>query len=166
MKKKYIVVATVFVVLLLIVLLFIFNNNKIVYGNNAFYLESNLYNTKDNYEEINVSKFNNLINNKKSFIVFTYASFCPFSAPSDKVFKSVFEKNNMKLYAIGYDKLNGNDITNKVSYAPSVMIFKKGKLVAYLDAEKDEDYNRYQNKKEFRNWLSKYVYLKLNLEDN
>ena len=65
----------------------------------------------------------------------------------------------MKLYAIGYDKLKGNDITKKVSYAPSVMIFKNGKLVTYLDAESNEDYNRYQNKKEFKKWLAKYIYL-------
>ena len=159
MKKKIVIISLILIILVVITSLLFVVNKKVEYGENAFYLENNLYNTKENYEEINSSNVNKLIKEEKSFVLFTYASFCPFSVPSDKIFKSVFEKNNMKLYAISYDKLNNNDVTKKVKYAPSVMIFKKGKIVSYLDAESNEDYDRYQNKKEFRNWLIKYIYL-------
>lgn len=160
MKKKILIIILLVIVVLSVVIgTILVLNNRVTYGKKAFYLEDELYNTSENYEEISLSKFKKLQSDKKSYVVFTYASFCPFKTPSDKIFKSVFKGNKMKLYAIGYDKLKGNDITNKVNYAPSVMIFKKGKLVAYLNAESDDDYNRYQNKKEFKKWLAKYIYL-------
>ena len=45
----------------------------------------------------------------------------------------------------------------KVKYAPSVIIVKKQKIIAYLDAEKDEDMDKYQDEKEFEKWLKKYI---------
>ena len=39
-------------------------------------------------------------------------------------------------------------------------IIKNGKLINYLDTEKDEDLNRYQDSLEFEKWLNKYIYLK------
>ena len=162
MKKKLVIIILLIVIIISIITgTMVILNNKVEYGKKAFYLESDLYNTNDNYEEISLSKFKKLQSEEKSFVVFTYASFCPFKVPSDKIFNSVFKSNKMKLYAIGYDKLKGDEITKKVSYAPSVMIFKKGKLVAYLNAESDEDYDRYQNKKAFKQWLAKYIYLSL-----
>ena len=162
MKKKILITILIVLVLIgIITSIIIIRNNKITYGKEAFYLDSELYNTNENYKEIDLSTFNKLQKEKKSFVVFTYASFCPFKIPSDKIFKSVFEKNKMKLYAIGYDKLKGDEITKTVNYAPSVMIFKDGKIVTYLDAESDEDFPRYQDKKAFRDWLAKYIYLSL-----
>ena len=32
----------------------------------------------------------------------------------------------------------------------------------YLDANKDEDLNKYQDVNEFSNWINKYVYFKIN----
>ena len=160
MKKKILILSLSLILISIIVASFFIINNKVEYGKNAFYIENNLYNTKDNYEEINSSTVDKLIKEEKNFVLFTYASFCPFSVPSDEIFKSVFKSNKMKLYAISYDKLSNKDVTKKVKYAPSVMIFKKGKIVSYLDAESDKDFDRYQNKKEFRNWLAKYIFLK------
>lgn len=161
MKKKLLIIIPIIIVLCLIIGTIFILNNKVDYGKEAFYLEDNLYNTKENYEEINLSDLEKLQKEKKSFVLFTYASFCPFKTPSDEIFKSVFKKSKMKLYAIGYDKLKDNEITNTIKYAPSVIIFKEGKIVSYLDANSDDDYDRYQNKKEFKSWLAKYIYLSL-----
>ena len=60
-----------------------------------------------------------------------------------------------------YDELKNTDVVNTIKYAPSVIIIKEGKIVSYLDAEADEDFDRYQNKKEFNSWLAKYIYLSL-----
>ena len=158
-KKVVIIVVTIIILFGIITGIILLNKKNITYGKNAFYLEDELYDVSSNYEDISLAKLNNLISNKKSFVIFTYASFCPFQIPSDQIFKTVFKNNNMKLYAIGYDKLKGTEIINEVEYAPSVVIFKEGKIVAHLDANSDEDYNRYQDTKEFQDWLSNYVYL-------
>ena len=41
---------------------------------------------------------------------------------------------------------------------PSVII-KNGKIVTYLDANKKEDLDRYQDTSSFESWLDKYIYL-------
>jgi len=161
MKKKIVIIVIALVVLIGILIGVIALNNKkdIKYGKNAFYLEEELYDANSNYEDISLSKLNKLIDNKKSFVIFTYTSFCPFQTPSDQIFKAVFKDNKMKLYAIGYDKLVDTNIVDTIKYAPSVVIFKEGEIVAYLDANSDEDYDRYQKEDAFEKWLSKYIYL-------
>ena len=161
MKKKIVIIVIALVLLIGIITGIILLNKKkdIIYGKDAFYLEKELYDADSNYEDISLKKFNGLVESKKSFVVFTYGSFCPFQIPSDKIFKSVFKNNNIKLYAISYEKLKETAISKEVEYAPSVIIFKKGVVVSYLDANSDEDYDRYQNEEEFQNWLSNYIYL-------
>ena len=38
------------------------------------------------------------------------------------------------------------------------MIIKNNEIVAYLDANSDEDLNRYQDLEEFESWLDNYIY--------
>ena len=161
MKKKIVIIVIALVILIGIItgIVLLSKNKNITYGKDAFYLEEELYDADSNYEDISLEKFNNLIENKKSFVVFTYASFCPFQIPSDKIFKSVFKNNNVKLYAISYEKIKETAIAKEVEYAPSVIIFKEGVVVSYLDANSDEDYDRYQKEDVFEKWLSKYIYL-------
>ena len=47
----------------------------------------------------------------------------------------------------------------KVKYAPTIIIINKGKVVAYLDANSNSDLNKYQDIKEFEQWISNYIYL-------
>ena len=39
------------------------------------------------------------------------------------------------------------------------MVIEKDKIIAYLDANSDKDKNKYQDVKEFKNWVSQYVEL-------
>ena len=41
----------------------------------------------------------------------------------------------------------------------TIIIIHKNKIVAYLDADKDEDVDKYQDIKAFTNWVNQYVYL-------
>ena len=49
-----------------------------------------------------------------------------------------------------------------MKYAPSVLIIKDGKIVTFLDAEKNSDIEKYQDIDKFTEWVSKYIYLKKN----
>ena len=51
-------------------------------------------------------------------------------------------------------------IYQKVKYAPSIIIVRDGHIVDYLDANSDDDLDKYQDVNEFEKWISKYIYLK------
>ncbi len=59
-----------------------------------------------------------------------------------------------------FDEMKESYLYKKVKYAPSVIIIKKGKIIAYLDADKNADLDKYQNEKVFEKWIKNYIYLK------
>ena len=69
------------------------------------------------------------------------------------------KNNNISIISIPYDKYKKTDFVKKVKYAPTIIIIHKNKIVAYLDADKDEDVDKYQDINAFTNWVNKYVYL-------
>ena len=60
---------------------------------------------------------------------------------------------------MGIDEYKKTSYFNEVRYAPSIIVISKGKVLAYLDANKDEDLNKYQDSDEFESWLSEHIYL-------
>lgn len=120
------------------------------------YLEEKYYNESE-YIEVTAKDIKEL--NQETYLVFTYNNYCNLKIPCDTIFKKVMDKYNITILSLPFEEMKQTFIYNKVKYAPSVIIVKQNKVVAYLDAEKDEDYEKYQNETEFEKWLSKYIYL-------
>lgn len=123
-----------------------------------FYLDDEYYNN-GSYVEITKDKLEELQNNKASYLVFTYNSYCTFKIPCDYIFEEIMKKYNITIYSMPYELMKETFINDKVKYAPSIIIINKGEIVTYLDSEKDEDLNKYQDTAEFEKWLDKYIYL-------
>lgn len=120
------------------------------------YLEEKYYNESE-YIEVTAKDIKEL--NQETYLVFTYNNYCNLKIPCDTIFKKVMDKYNITILSLPFEEMKRTFIYDKVKYAPSVIIVKQNKVVAYLDAEKDEDYEKYQNETEFEKWLSKYIYL-------
>lgn len=143
-------------ILVLLTILIIITGCK---NSDKFYLDDNCY--KDGtYIEISKEELDNLQNNKSSYLIFTYNSFCTFKVPCDNIFETVMKKYNINIYKMPYELMKKTFIYEKVKYAPSIIIIKKGEIIGYLDAEKDSDLEKYQDADKFEEWLSKYIYLK------
>ena len=127
-------------------------------GNSKFNLEDKYY-QKGEYIEIALNDYNKIKN--ESFILFTYNNYCQFAIPCDQVFLSVMEKNNISILKMPYDEFKKTNLHDKVKYAPSVIIVKKGKIIDYLDSESDSDIDLYQDQEKFENWLNKYINLEI-----
>ena len=93
-------------------------------------------------------------------MLYVFNSFCKFSIPCDSIFAEFMKNNNITIMSIPYDKYKKTDFVKKVKYAPTVIIIHKNKIISYLDADKDEDVNKYQDIEEFTNWVKEYIYLK------
>ena len=128
------------------------NSNKKIYLDDEYY-------DNGSYIEITKEKLDELQNNKSSYLVFTYNSYCTFKVPCDNIFEEVMKKYNISIYSMPYELIKQTFIHDKVTYAPSIIIINKGNIVTFLDPEKDDDLNKYQDANEFEKWLGKYIYL-------
>ena len=126
------------------------------HSSNTFSLEKEYYG-KDGLVDISSSGVEKLIQDKKSFILFTYNSFCSFSVPCDSIFLESAQEKNVIILQIPFEDFKNTTFHETVKYGPSVLIIKEGKIVSYLDAGKDEDIEKYQDTSVFIEWLSKYI---------
>ncbi len=143
-----------FVVILIVLVFYLFNHDS-----NKIYLSNKYYND-GNFIKVKSDDLNNLEN--ENYILFTYNNYCNMSKPCEDIFKEFMEKYKINFLSMPFDEFKKNDFYKKVKYAPSVIVVKKGKIVAYLDANSDDDLVKYQDVNEFEKWLDNYVYFSKN----
>ena len=118
---------------------------------------SDIFYNEGKYIDIKSDQINNYKND--NYVIFTYNSYCNLEVPCEETFKKVMEKYKIDFLSIKIDEFKKTYLYKKVKYAPSVIIVKKQKVIAYLDANKDEDMDKYQDEKKFEEWLKKYIIL-------
>ena len=155
-KKKLLLVISVLILLSII----IFITFKVL--NRNFYLDDKYYGNNEIYE-IGIEEFNNLISNKESFGIFVYQPACTTSAEFEQVLYDFFKQNNMSIYKIKFSDIYEH--TDFLKFYPSFIIYKNGKMVDFLEADKDKDLKYYKSVDGFSEWFTKYVILK-NIENN
>ena len=96
--------------------------------------------------------------NKENYILFTYNPYCNLPISCEKIFEEFMKKYNIDFVSIPFDKFKETKYYENVKYAPSIIIIKEGEIIDYLDANSDDDFNKYEDEKEFEKWLDNYVY--------
>ena len=146
MKK---VVRIIFCILLCMV---VGCKNKIFSFEEKYYKEASL-------NEIQYEELNKLVDNKESFGVFIYQPLCETSSGFESVLNNFIRQYQMSFYKVAYSDIKNTDLGKKIKYYPSFIIYEEGKIVDFLEADKDEDINRYKNIEDFKSWLSSYINL-------
>ena len=121
---------------------------------NKLYLTDSYYN-EGNYVDVTSAEVNNKDN--ETYLLFAYNNFCAFSVPCDNTFKVFMEKYNIDILQIPFDDYKNTYLYDTVKYAPSVILVSNKKVITYLDAEKDEDVNKYEDSNKFESWLNEYI---------
>ena len=121
-----------------------------------FYLDEQYYN-QGNFIEITSEDFGNL--DSKNYILFTYNNYCAFSVPCDEIFQDFMSQYKIDFLSISYEEFKKTKLHDTVNFAPSIIIVKNWKIVDYLDTEKDEYLDMYQDVEKFGQWIKKYVQL-------
>lgn len=155
MKKKILIIASISIILILSIVLIITNKK---HKEEKFYLEDKYYNIGE-YISSNDTYINKLIDKKENFIIYVHNNYCAFTKPCENIFKEVMIENNIDIIEITLKDFKKTKYYKKVKYAPSIIIVKEGKIVDYLDTEKDEDLDKYQEPESFEKWLKKYIKL-------
>ena len=126
---------------------------------NRFYLDNEYYG-QSGIKEITSKEINELSKNKSSFAVFVYMSSCSSCSKFNQILEQFTEKYNISFYSIPVQEIKDTDICECVKYSPSITLYNKGEIVAYLDANSDRDKQYYESVNGLENWLTKYIYLK------
>ncbi len=122
-----------------------------------FYLADKYYNVGE-YITVNSDELEQIKND--SMIIYTYNNYCNLPIHCETIFKEFMEENKIDFISIPYDEFKKTSFNKEISYAPSVLIVNQGKIVDYLKADSDNDYDKYQKVDVFKEWLEEYVYLK------
>ena len=121
-----------------------------------FYIEEKYYG-KDEFNEINEKQLSSLIQNKESFVIFMHQPMCSKSYEFNKILVEFQKEEKISFYKIKFEKINKIKQLNKIKYYPSFAIINNGTLIDFLDAQSNEDINKYKNKEEFSNWFYSYI---------
>ena len=119
------------------------------------YLTSSYYN-KGEFVDIKSDDLLDKVND--TYLLFTYNSYCNLPISCEDIFKSFGKKYKIDFLTISFEEFKDTRFYETVKYAPSVMIIKNNEIVDYLDADSDDDLNRYQDLEEFESWLDNYIY--------
>lgn len=172
MKKKIIILVSILCILIASIIIIFFvtkKDNKPSTENNPgtqapeipFYLEDKYYESSK-ITEINYDELNTLIDNKESFAVFIYQPMCVNSANFESILLEFLKKNKVSIKKIAFSTIKDTEIGDYIKYYPSFIIYNKGEVVDYLEADKDEDILRYTEVDEFTKWFTSYVKIKEN----
>lgn len=150
-KKSYLI----FICLLTLLITGCFNKHQDD-GTNRIYLTSKYYH-KGNFIDITSNDLKELSN--ENYLLFTNNNYCNLAIPCDEIFQEVMNKYKIDILFIPFEDFKNTKFYEKVKFAPSVLIIKNNEIVTYLDAESNDDLNRYQDVNEFEKWLDKYIHL-------
>ena len=141
----------VFVTLVLLIIL-------VGCGNKKFYLDEEHY-EKGVITSITRDELNKLEKDKKNFMVFVYLPGCTSCAEFRSVLEGYIEDNTLEFYTIAINDLKDSVILDHIEFAPSLVLYKEGKIVDALDAASDKDKDALTTEEGLVDWLDDYIYL-------
>ena len=101
---------------------------------------------------ITLADYQEMVKEKKSFIVITYLPSC--TANILKYLDDFSKEKNIVVHYLSWAELRENQaLKTKIQYAPSVLIVSKGEIIDFLHADSDSDTIKYNNYDEFSAWL-------------
>ncbi len=124
--------------------------------------------TDDNFIRISsVNDLQELERAGKTFALYVYMPGCVSCASFAPIVKQFTEKNGISMYAVELSVLakSTNSVSDRVSYTPSMFIYKDGEVLAYLDPGSNDDLPYYESIEGLSSWFDQYIDLELLKED-
>ena len=137
------------IVLILVSILLVGCNGKIK-------LEDKYY-KRSEFIDVDHSKVNDLIKSKESFVVFIYQPMCTMSSEFEELLDEYMDIRKISIYKMSFSDMKKTSLKDTVRFYPSFIIFKDGEVVDFLDADSNEDTNRYKILKAFKEWIESYI---------
>lgn len=115
--------------------------------------------------ELDLNTYEKQLEEKKSFLLFVYQPLCVTSDAFEKIVKEFSTTYQLTIYQMPFSLVKESNL-EKIQYYPSFVIFHEGEIVDFLEADKEEDKDRYQKLDAFYNWVTNYVTIEKSLQKN
>ena len=125
-------------------------------SNQKFSLDSDQLGSTE-YVDITGEEYENLMRDKKSFLVFVDQDGCITAEGLRKNLEEIQKGKNFKVYRIMFSDARETSMNDYVKYYPSIAIIKGGEIKSWLKADADEDIERYKTKTDLEDWLNNYI---------
>ena len=127
-----------------------------LFGQYSFRLNDEYYN---NSEQIDITseEYNELIDDKKSFILFIDQTNCITANGLRDMFNRFTTEHPIQILRIMWPETAETNLRDSVHYFPSVVLINNGKIVDALQADSDEYTKYYNSYDDFSGWLTKNI---------
>lgn len=125
------------------------------FSNVAVVLDTEYYcdeNCNSEMMELSGAEYERLIAEKKSFVVFIDQGGCTTADRLKGYMKDYAMEAGVKVYRMMFADARETSLHEYVKYYPSVAVVSKGKVVAWLRADSDEDADYYNDYEAFKKW--------------
>ena len=128
-------------------------------------MEDSMYNNHSEEVFVDLKTFDeykNLLDNKKSFVIYVYEESCGGCIKFSPVLKEYLKSENLKIYRIDVTVAKSKDspIKEEMKGTPAVFVFDKGEYVTFLNSHKKKHTEAFKTATAFGEWFTKYVTLK------
>lgn len=113
------------------------------------------YQGKNETYIIDESAYEQMVGEKKSFIVIAYLPTC--TADIISFMKKYSAEHNISYYYLNWSNLRNTSLKEVVDFSPSVILVSNGQPIAHLRADSDEDTEKYNNYNAFSAWLDHFL---------
>lgn len=125
-------------------------------NNNKYNLDKEYYNNTS-LKDITKEELINLEKDKSSFAVFLYQPSCTVSTNLNNIIETFIEENDITIYKYSFSNIEDTKMEEVIKHYPTVVLYKKGKIHTFLDANCNEDLSCYQNINDFNNWFTNNI---------
>ena len=120
-------------------------------------LDAEYYTSEPELKDLSVDKYEELINSKKSFLVFVDQGSCVTADRLRGYTKDYLEAHGVSAYRMMFSEMKESSLHNFVKYYPSVVIIDKGVVKTFLRADSDADSGMYNDYNMFEEWMGRYL---------
>lgn len=120
-------------------------------------LDAEYYADGAEFMELTAGEYEGLVEAKKSFVVFVDQDGCTTADRLREYITRYMTEMGTLVYRMMFVEVKESSLYEQVKYYPSVAIVSRGKVVAYLRADSDEDAEAYNNYDAFKEWMGKYL---------
>ena len=120
-------------------------------------LDAEYYADGAEFMELSAGEYEGLVEAKKSFVVFVDRDGCTTADRLREYVTRYMTETGILTYRMMFAEVKEASLHEKVKYYPSVAVVSKGKVVAFLRADEDEDADKYNDYDAFKAWIGKYL---------
>ena len=120
-------------------------------------LDAEYYAEGVEFMELNAGEYEGLAEAKKSFVVMVDQDGCTTADRLREYVTRYMTEMGILVYKMMFAEVKESSLHEQVKYYPSVAVVSRGKVLAYLRADSDEDAEVYNNYDAFKEWMRRYL---------